>query len=178
MALGSFGIAEYRVTLEMVAKDPDEGGCPLRRVRSEAAQAARTIEWHAAKNAVMAQSTNHGPDDQEHISRLVNLLRDQDPTLQGFALARMRASRLDDPRLYRAIVEQLEKLAAGQLVVDNNTVDTSARMIKMLGATRDRGYLPLMDKIASAKTDLRLKRHAQGVIERFARAEAIEASEE
>lgn len=168
-ALSSFGREEYRATLEKIAKDPDEGGTELRRVRRTAASAARRIEWHAKKNAIMASLNNHRPGDQEHVSRLVNLLKSEDPTLQEFAMDRIRAGRLEDARLYATMSELLAGFVASPAIVDNGAVGTNVRLIKMLAATGDLAYIPLMEKVASTKSDPRIQRHAQAAILRLTR---------
>lgn len=175
-ALASFGLLEYRATLENMTKHPKEGGCPLRKVRNEAAKSSGTIEWHAKKNAVFASTANHGPDDEEHISRLVNLLLDPDPTLQNFGLDKIADGRLQDKRLYSTMSEQLAGFVADPSIADGEAkVVTIVRQIKMLRATGDTGYIPLMEQIAAANTDERIQRHGQAAVERLKAPSAAEA---
>lgn len=172
-ALSSFGLPEFKTTLETMAKDPDEGGCPLRKVRNEAARSARAIDWHAKKNAAMASSANHHPGDEEHISRLVNLLLEEDPTLKFFALERIGEGRLTHPRLYATMSEQLAGFISDPSIVDNQAVETYVYLIKMLRATGDAGYAPLMERVAAAQTDQRIKRHAQAAFLRLTQPKPV-----
>jgi hypothetical protein len=146
-------------------------GAKLKELRWQAAHCANRLAWHRKKNELMASRQHHRPADDPQVSRLVNLLRADDPSYRDFVYDYISANKIREPRYFEIIsANVLAAIAAPPPIArtaKRTPNETLIQEIRMLGDSNDRSHATVLQRVLDSKVDDATKKHAQAAISRL-----------
>lgn len=163
-ALASMGFTDYSSSVTKVCRSAIG-----MHIKSGCIEDSKRINWHAAKNIVMASTVKQHDGEDPKVSRLLNLLKSDNDSYRAWVVERMNWDRILDARLMEVIASYVQGYVdrgGGSLTALQD--DTMAQYVKLLGYSREVRYRPLLEKVNALKNvSAGVKRHSKYAMDKL-----------
>lgn len=130
-----------------------------------AAQALVDVKYYARWNPIISSRATFDPQFSDDVNRIRNMLRSDDRLLQRLGAKSVYFRNGRDPVLLDLVAEQL--LAGYKQIPDKETADAVAWMVKTLGKSGDKKYVPVLKEVSQGVRDGQVSREVESWLRRM-----------